>query len=246
MHTKDILVLLALASSIIAAPLASQKSGLTSAPDNRNDGGDSTGIWNENYLKEVFNGNVKDSNDQDSSVFADDNAAGNGNARISIFNRGSGSGLNDISGAAHPTGDGNINDENANGNPFKSGHGDNNVSGNENSIGRDEPGLNIPKKVRKERDTTTTTPTHLSPTPTESAYINGVWVAIKDVFASSLPSGQNSKGNYASSVPPKGNGNVIGNDNGNNNILGNNNQVFSNISGVKFDPIINLPTLTAR
>ncbi|KAB8304895.1 hypothetical protein EYC80_004223 [Monilinia laxa] len=197
MHTKNILAIFALASSIIAAPLASpQESGLSSAFDYRNAGGDSTSIEHGNYLKGVYNGNVELPNDQDGNVFAKDNAVD---------------------------------------------HEDNDVSGNENTIGRGDAGLNVSGKVRKEGDTTTST--QLSPTRTESAYINGVWVTIKDAIASSLPSGHSSNGNYANSVPTNGNDNVIGNNNGNDNVIGNNNQIFSNIGGINVDPIINLPRL---
>ncbi|ESZ98954.1 hypothetical protein SBOR_0612 [Sclerotinia borealis F-4128] len=230
MYTKNIIALVALTGSVIAAPLPSPAlSSLGSAVDNLNGNGDSNSAGNGNWGNGNNNGDGSGSNDGNGNVFGNGNAIGSDNSEINLAKRGSGS---NILGSAL----GNLND-----------NGGGNAAGDGNS--------NNSNGVRKDRATTTPKLSIRNP-PLSSSYVNGVWVAAINPITNSLSSsgdiattvgtatdslnnnGISNTAGSSNSNNGNGNGNGSGSNNGNGNTFGNHNEILSNNGGVNVDPTV--------
>ncbi|KAF7938507.1 uncharacterized protein EAE98_000845 [Botrytis deweyae] len=154
MHTKNILTIFALTTSVLSAPIPSPKfSSLGSAFGNLNWNGVGNSVGNGNEGNGNDNGDGSGSNNGNGNVFGNENAIGSGNSGIDILKRGYGSNiLGSAFGNLNSNGGGNAvgndNAHNGNGNGVGSGSwdGNGNTFGNGNAIGSDNSGISILKR----------------------------------------------------------------------------------------------------
>ncbi|ATZ49733.1 hypothetical protein BCIN_05g01460 [Botrytis cinerea B05.10] len=222
MHTKNLLVLFALTTSIFSAPIPSPRfSSLGSAFGNLNWNGAGNSVGNGNKGNGNDNGNGSGSNNGNGNVFGNGNAIGSGNSGIDVLKRGSGSnilgsafGNLNSNGGGNAAGNGNAHNGNGNGVGSGSYNGNGNTFDNGNAIGSDNSGISILNR-RSGSNIVGSALSNLNGNGNDNSAGNKNW--------------GNGNGNGDNSGSSDGNGNIFGNKNS----IGSGNSGFSILNKVR-------------
>ncbi|KAM0161494.1 hypothetical protein ACHAPG_002424 [Botrytis cinerea] len=222
MHTKSLLVLFTLTTSVFSAPIPSPRfSNLGSAFGDLNWNGAGNSVGNGNKGNGNDNGNGSGSNNGNGNVFGNGNAIGSGNSGIDVLKRGSGSnilgsafGNLNSNGGGNAAGNGNAHNGNGNGVGSGSYNGNGNTFGNENAIGSDNSGISILKR-RSGSNIVGSALSNLNGNGNDNSAGNKNW--------------GNGNGSGDNSGSSDGNGNIFGNKNS----IGSGNSGFSILNKVR-------------